>query len=299
MRVLITGAHGQVGQELMQSAPASWQVSGFGSKELDISDTQQVLNTIQQLQPQLIINAAAYTAVDQAESDQKRAYAVNQHGAHNLAQAAQSVDCPLLHISTDYVFDGQHNQPYTEHDTPAPNSVYGDSKWQGEQAITAICRKYIILRTSWVFGLHGNNFVKTMLRLGQERDALSIVSDQVGGPTSARSIAQALWQIAQQYQSSGDCPWGTYHFSGAPTCSWYNFAEEIFAQAAALQLISKAPKLKPINTNEYPTPAKRPTYSVLDNSKIQQQLDITQSNWKTELALMLQAHKDAQWSCFK
>lgn len=294
MRVLITGALGQVGQELMLSAPASWQVSGFGSKELDISDAQKVLDTVQQLQPQLIINAAAYTAVDQAESDLSRAYAVNQHGAHNLAQAAQSVDCPLLHISTDYVFDGQHNQPYTEHDTAAPNSIYGDSKWQGEQAITAICRKHIILRTSWVFGLHGNNFVKTMLRLGRERDALSIVSDQVGGPTSARSIAQALWQIAQQYQSSGDGPWGTYHFSGAPTCSWYDFAEEIFAQAAALQLITKVPELKPINTHDYPTPAQRPAYSVLDNTKLNEHLNIMQSHWKTELALMLQALKDAQ-----
>ena len=294
MRVLITGALGQVGQELMLSAPASWQVSGFGSKELDISDAQKVLDTVQQLQPQLIINAAAYTAVDKAESDMERAYAINQHGTHNLAQAAQSVDCPLLHISTDYVFDGQHNQPYTEHDTAAPNSVYGDSKWQGEQAITAICRKHIILRTSWVFGLHGNNFVKTMLRLGRERDALSIVSDQVGGPTSARSIAQALWQIAQQYQSSGDGPWGTYHFSGAPTCSWYDFAEEIFAQAAALQLITKVPELKPINTHDYPTPAQRPAYSVLDNTKLNEHLNIMQSHWKTELALMLQALKDAQ-----
>ena len=294
MRVLITGALGQVGQELMLSAPASWQVSGFGSKELDISDAQKVLDTVQQLQPQLIINAAAYTAVDQAESDLSRAYAVNQHGAHNLAQAAQSVDCPLLHISTDYVFDGQHKQPYTEHDTAAPNSVYGDSKWQGEQAITAICRKHIILRTSWVFGLHGNNFVKTMLRLGRERDALSIVSDQVGGPTSARSIAQALWQIAQQDQSSGDGPWGTYHFSGAPTCSWYDCAEEIFAQAAALQLITKVPELKPINTHDYPTPAQRPAYSVLDNTKLNEHLNIMQSHWKTELALMLQALKDAQ-----
>lgn len=293
MRVLITGALGQVGQELMLSAPASWQVSGFGSKELDISDTQKVLDTVQQLQPQLIINAAAYTAVDQAESDQSRAYAVNQHGAHNLAQAAQSVDCPLLHISTDYVFDGQHNQPYTEHDTAAPNSVYGDSKWQGEQAITAICRKPIILRTSWVFGLHGNNFVKTMLRLGRERDALSIISDQVGGPTSARSIAQALWQIAQQYQSSGDGPWGTYHFSGAPTCSWYDFAEEIFAQAAELQLITNIPRLKAITSSDYPTPAQRPAYSVLDNAKINQQLNIAQSDWKNELNSVLRALKDA------
>lgn len=293
MRVLITGAHGQVGQELMHSAPASWQVSGFGSKELDIRDAQLVLDTVQKLQPQLIINAAAYTAVDKAESDQDCAYAVNQHGTRNLAAAAQRFDCPLLHISTDYVFDGKHNQPYTEHDTPAPNSVYGDSKWQGEQAITAICRQHIILRTSWVFGLHGNNFVKTMLRLGQQHDVLSIVSDQVGGPTSARSIAQALWQVARQYQSSGDCPWGTYHFSGAPTCSWYDFAEEIFAQAAELQLITNIPRLKAITSSDYPTPAQRPAYSVLDNTKINQQLNIAQSDWKNELNSVLRALKDA------
>ena len=294
MRVLITGAHGQVGQELMHSAPASWQVSGFGSKELDIRDAQLVLDTVQKLQPQLIINAAAYTAVDKAESDQDCAYAVNQHGTRNLAAAAQRFDCPLLHISTDYVFDGKHNQPYTEHDIPAPNSVYGDSKLQGEQAINAVCHKYIIVRTSWVFGFRGNNFVKTMLRLGQERDALSIVSDQVGGPTSARSIAQTLWQVAQQYQSSGDCPWGTYHFSGTPTCSWYNFASEIFAQATTLGLITKAPELNPIKTCDYPTPAQRPAYSVLDNTKISQQFNIAQSDWKSELNFVLRQLKDAQ-----
>lgn len=293
MRVLITGAHGQVGQELMQSAPASWQISGFSSKALDISDAQQVLKAVQQLQPQLIINAAAYTAVDKAESDRDRAYAVNQLGAHNLARAAQSIDCPLLHISTDYVFDGKHNKPYTEHDTPAPNSVYGDSKWQGELAITAICSKYIILRTSWVFGLHGNNFVKTMQRLGQQHDVLSIVSDQVGGPTSARSIAQALWQIAQQYRSCGECPWGTYNFSGSPTCSWYEFAESIFAQAAELQLITKVPLLKAIASSDYPTLAQRPAYSVLDNTKISQQFKIAQSDWKSELNLVLRELKDA------
>ncbi len=294
MRVLITGAHGQVGQELMHSAPASWQVSGFGSKELDIRDAQLVLDTVQKLQPQLIINAAAYTAVDKAESDQDCAYAVNHLGAENLAKAALSIDCPLLHISTDYVFNGNHSRPYTENDTPAPNSVYGHSKWLGEQAITANCRKHIILRTSWVFGIHGNNFVKTMLRLGQERDALSIVSDQIGGPTSARSIAQTLWQVAQQYQSSGDCPWGTYHFSGTPTCSWYNFASEIFAQATTLGLITKAPELNPIKTCDYPTPAQRPAYSVLDNTKISQQFNIAQSDWKSELNFVLRQLKDAQ-----
>lgn len=294
MRVLITGAQGQVGQELMQSAPPSWQISAFGSQQLDISDAQQVLDNIRQVQPQLIINAAAYTAVDKAESDQDRAYAVNHLGAENLAKAALSIDCPLLHISTDYVFNGNHSRPYTENDTPAPNSVYGHSKWLGEQAITANCRKHIILRTSWVFGIHGNNFVKTMLRLSQERKALSIVSDQIGGPTSARSIAQALWQIAQDYQANGTASWGTYHFSGAPTCSWYEFAVEIFAQAVALKLIEQSPALTPITTADYPTPAQRPAYSVLDNTKISQQLNNAQSDWKRELNLVLRQLKDDQ-----
>ncbi len=294
MRVLITGALGQVGKELMLCAPKDWQVHGLGSRELDISDLQQVITATQSLQPELIINAAAYTAVDKAESDSQRADAVNHLGAENLAKAAQQLNCPLLHISTDYVFSGDHTQPYTEQDTPAPNSVYGATKWRGEQAINAFCTQHIILRTSWVFGLHGNNFVKTMLRLGQERDALSIVADQVGGPTSARSIAQALWQIAEQYKNTGNSVWGTYHFSGAPTCSWYDFASEIFKQASALQLIEKAPTLSPIKTIDYPTPAQRPAYSVLDNSKINQQLNIAQSDWKNELSLMLNALKDAQ-----
>jgi len=294
MRVLITGAQGQVGQELMRSAPPSWEVHGLGSNDLDISDSVHVMAAVKTLQPQLIINAAAYTAVDKAESDSERAHAVNHFGAENLAKAAQSLDCPLLHISTDYVFSGVQTQPYTEHDIPAPNSVYGRSKWLGEQAINEFCTQHIILRTSWVFGLHGNNFVKTMLRLGQERDALSIVSDQIGGPTSARSIAQALWQIAQHYINNGSCSWGTYHFSGAPTCSWYEFATEIFTQATALQLIDKAPRLSPINTSDYPTPAQRPAYSVLDNTKLSQQLNIAQSDWKSELSIMLCALKDAQ-----
>lgn len=294
MRVLITGAQGQVGQELMLSAPPNWQVQGLGSNELDISDMQQVSTAARTLQPQLIINAAAYTAVDKAESDSQTAYAVNHHGAENLAKIAQQLHCPLLHISTDYVFSGEHSQPYTEQDTPAPNSVYGDSKWQGEQAIQALCSQHIILRTSWVFGLYGNNFVRTMLRLGQERDALSIVADQVGGPTAARSIAQALWQIAEQYKNTGSSVWGTYHFSGAPTCSWYEFAVEIFAQAVALKLIEQSPALTPITTADYPTPAQRPAYSVLDNTKISQQLNNAQSDWKRELNLVLRQLKDDQ-----
>lgn len=294
MRVLITGAYGQVGQALLLTAPAGWCVQGTGSNELDISDAQQVMAVAQAFQPQLIINAAAYTAVDAAENNRQQADAVNHLGAANLARAAQSIGCPLLHLSTDYVFSGQHSQPYTEHDTPDPLSVYGASKWRGEQAIQQLCPQHIILRTSWVFGIHGHNFVKTMLRLGQERDSLSIVNDQIGGPTSALSIAQALWQIAEQYRSTGDCAWGTYHFSGAPACSWYDFAVEIFKQAVELQMIKRRPVLHAINTSHYPTAAARPAYSVLDNSKVARQFNIKHSDWKSELTLMLDSLKDAQ-----
>lgn len=294
MRILITGALGQIGQELLYSAPNGWQVHGLNSSELDITDAKLVMATVQLLQPQLIINTAAYTAVDQAENDSQRADAVNHLGAENLAKAAQNLGCPLLHISTDYVFSGEHNQPYTEQDTATPCSVYAISKWLGEQAVREFCPQHIILRTSWVFGVHGNNFVKTMLRLGQERDALNIVSDQTGGPTSARSIAQILWQIAQQYQSRDSYAWGTYHFSGAPACSWYEFAGIIFKQATQLKLIKRSPVLNPINTSDYPTLAMRPTYSVLDNSKIQQQLDICQNDWKSELNDMLKILRGAQ-----
>ncbi len=294
MRILITGARGQIGQELLCSVPKEWHVHGLNSSELDITDAKLVMATVRLLQPQLIINTAAYTAVDQAENDSQRAYAVNHLGAENLAKAAQTFGCPLLHISTDYVFSGEHNQPYTEQDIAAPCSVYGISKWLGEQAVRESCPQHIILRTSWVFGMHGNNFVKTMLRLRQERDALSIVSDQVGGPTSARSIAHVLWQIAQQYQSRDSYAWGTYHFSGAPACSWYDFADEIFKQATELKLIPHSPVLNPINSSDYLTLARRPAYSVLDNTKFQQQFNIRQSDWKSELNDMLQTLRDAQ-----
>lgn len=294
MRVLITGAYGQVGQALLQTAPTSWLVLGTSSNELDISNAQHVISAAQAFQPQLIINAAAYTAVDSAETNRQQAENVNHLGAANLAQAAQTLNCPLLHLSTDYVFSGQHSKPYTESDTPNPLSVYGASKWRGEQAVQQLCAQHIILRTSWVFAAHGHNFVKTMLRLGQERDALSIISDQIGNPTSAQSIAQTLWQIAEHYRSTGDCAWGTYHFSSMPSCSWYAFATEIFRQAVALDLLARSPALHPICASDYPASAPRPAYSVLDSSKLEQQFNIQPNHWPLELNRVLQTLKDAQ-----
>lgn len=286
MRVLITGAGGQVGHELLRQTPAGIEAIGLTSAELDISNGAQVAETVARLQPGLIINAAAYTAVDKAESEPERAHAVNAEGVAHLAQAAAAAGIALLHISTDYVFPGDAEVPYREEDASGPIGVYGASKLAGEQA-AALCPRHIVLRTSWVFASHGNNFVKTMLRVGAQREVLGVVADQLGGPTAAASIAGALWQIARQWQAEGALPWGIYHYSGAPACSWHGFAVEIFRQAVELGLLSRAPQVNAITTADYPTPARRPAWSVLDCAKIQRELDIMQPDWQADLAQVL------------
>ncbi len=293
MRVLISGAQGQVGAELMRLAPAEFSVTGLGSAQLDISNADQVARTIAQLQPQLIINAAAYTAVDKAESDSERAYAVNRDGIRLLAQAAERAGIPLLHISTDYVFSGATRAAYTEADVTAPTGVYGASKLAGEQALAEHCSRSITLRTSWVFGATGNNFVKTMLRLGQERKTLGVVADQHGGPTAAASIARALWKVARDYAAQGTLPWGVYHFSGTPACSWHDFAVAIFEQAQQLGLLAASPQINAISSADYPTPARRPANSVLNCSKLQQAFGIEQPDWRVDLHTLLKTLKSA------
>lgn len=282
-KVLVTGAKGQVGSEIVKTVPAGFTVIGLASNELDITNQQQVTAVIAQYKPDLIINAAAYTAVDKAESDSDNAYAVNQQAVAWLAQAAKQADIPLFHISTDYVFDGESTTPYKETDPVNPQSVYGMSKLAGEQVLAATHNKHIILRTSWVFGAEGNNFVKTMLRLGKERDELSVVADQHGCPTSARSIAEVLWQLAEKYMSERALPWGIYHFSNSPACTWYEFAVEIFQQAKERGLLENIPSVKSITSEDYPTPAKRPAWSVLDCNKIEFLLDKKVALWESEL----------------
>ncbi|KPU52888.1 dTDP-4-dehydrorhamnose reductase [Pseudomonas fluorescens] len=287
MRVLITGAQGQVGHELMRLAPQGYEIVGMGSAELDISDAVRVALVVAELQPHLIINAAAYTAVDKAESELERAWAVNRDGVAHLAIAAERLGIPLLHISTDYVFTGDAREPYRECDPTGPTGVYGASKLGGELELAAKCSRHMILRTSWVFAAQGNNFVKTMLRLGRERDELGVVADQQGCPTSAASIAHALWTLAIQYRDQGSLHWGTYHFSGTPACSWHEFALEIFRQGHKQGLITKLPQVRSIDSAEYPTPAKRPAWSVLDCSKLRVTQGIAQSDWRQELADVL------------
>lgn len=272
----------------MRLVPAGFTAIGMGSNELDISNPDQVVSKVSEVQPQLIINAAAYTAVDKAESESERAYAVNAKGAENLAASAATLGIPLFHISTDYVFSGDAKAPYKETDATGPTGVYGASKLAGEVAVAEHCVQHIILRTSWVFGAHGNNFVKTMLRLAQTRDELGVVADQQGCPTSAASIAKALWAMASQYRENGSLNWGTYHFSNAPATTWHGFAEEIFRQTVERKMLGKAPKVNPIKTVDYPTPAQRPAWSVMDCSLIQEKLNIGQSDWRDELSEMLE-----------
>lgn len=287
MRVLITGARGQVGFELLRLAPAGFEVTGLGSAELDIADADQVAAAFARYRPQLVINAAAYTAVDRAESEPERAYAVNRDGVAHLAGQAALLGAPLLHLSTDYVFAGDADVPYREVDGVAPTGVYGASKLAGERALAAGCPQHMILRTSWVFGAHGNNFVKTMLRLGREREELGVVADQRGGPTPAAEIARALWQLAERYRAQAELPWGLYHFAGQPACSWHAFAEAIFAEALELGLLARAPRVRAIATVDYPTPARRPAWSVLDCGKLMDACAITQPDWRVGLREVL------------
>lgn len=287
MRVLIAGAGGQVGHELLRLVPDGCEAVGLGSSELDIADAAQVAAVFERLQPQLVINAAAYTAVDKAESEPERAWAVNRDGVAHLAQAAERLGIPVLHISTDYVFAGDASEPYRETDPTGPTGVYGASKLAGEQALAVNCSRHIILRTSWVFGAHGNNFVRTMLRLGREREELGVVADQRGCPTSAASIARTIWALGVECRDRGSLPWGLYHFSGTPACSWHEFALVVFRQAHVQGLLKRVPHVRAIATRDYPTPATRPAWSVLDCGKLRETLGIVQADWREELAQVL------------
>ncbi|MET0380041.1 MAG: dTDP-4-dehydrorhamnose reductase [Spongiibacteraceae bacterium] len=275
MKILVAGAAGQVGRELVEMAVAQGlTVCGYDSKTLDITDQAAVAAIIAADSPDCVINAAAYTAVDRAETDSARAYQVNRDGVAHLARACRDADIPLLHISTDYVFDGEQATPYSEDDQPNPTSVYGASKLAGEEILAATWHKHVVLRVSWVFGRHGNNFVKTMLRVGRERDELNVVDDQFGAPTGAAAIARVLLAIARHPQLGTDqLAWGVRHFASEPGLTWFAFANRIFAQATAKGLLTRAPRVNPITSAAYPTPVKRPA-----NSKL-----ITSKNWPGDI----------------
>ncbi|WP_234495030.1 dTDP-4-dehydrorhamnose reductase [Vibrio maritimus] len=283
MKVLITGSHGQVGHCLVNvlSARDNIEVFAYDREDLDITNEAQVNSVVAELKPDVIINCAAHTAVDKAETDIEMSYAINRDGPSYLAKAAESLSALMLHISTDYVFDGDKSLPYVETDKPNPKGVYGQSKLAGEEAVIANCSRYAILRTAWVFGEHGNNFVKTMLRLGKDRPELGIIGDQFGGPTYAGDIAKALVTIMDNFASAELS--GVYHFSGAPHVSWYQFAKAIFESAGKYGALSKLPLVNEITADQYPLPAPRPANSRLNCDKIHQVFAVEPSDWQQAL----------------
>ena len=286
--ILLTGANGQVGYELTRlAAERGCALMGLTRQQLDIGDDEAVEQIVSQIQPSLVINAAAYTAVDKAEQEVEAAMRANRQGPANLAATCQAHHIPLIHLSTDYVFDGNKSGAYHEEDPVAPTGVYGRSKWEGEEAVRAGLTQHLIIRVSWVFGPHGNNFVKTMLRLAAERDELRVVADQRGCPTYATHIAEALLILADKIRRGVDDAWGTYHFCGMPETTWHGFAETIIKEALAMGLLDQAIPVHPITTSDYPTPARRPQNSVLDCRRIIKTFDMKLPSWQEGLTTML------------
>ncbi|MCA6914338.1 dTDP-4-dehydrorhamnose reductase [Pectobacterium versatile] len=277
MRILLTGANGQLGRCFQDRLPAEWEILATDTAELDITDLARVEEVVKDLQPDAIVNAAAYTAVDKAESEPELAEKINAMGPENLAIVANKQGIRLVHVSTDYVFDGNATEPYSEDSATNPLSVYGKTKLAGEQAVAKASPEAIIVRTAWVFSEYGNNFVKTMFRLAKERDTLSIVNDQRGCPTYAGDLAQAIISLLEKNAEGG-----VYHYCGDEEVSWYEFAQAIFAIAVEKKLLNKAPILTPIITQQFPTPSQRPKYSTLQCRKIQY-LGIDTSDWKNSL----------------
>ena len=271
MKVLVTGAQGQLGQDLVACSQDMDHVKGYSRQELDITQLDQVRAQVQAYQPDVIIHAAAYTNVDQAESEPDQAYAVNAWGTRNVALAAQEIGAKMVYISSDYVFSGKGSEPYVEFDRPDPQSVYGKSKLAGEELTRCLCHKHFIVRTSWVFGKSGHNFVKTMIQLGQKQTEVSFVTDQIGSPTYTVDLALFLMQLAKS-----EC-YGIYHASNQGSCSWYEFAEAIFAE------FQQKVKVVPITTQDFPRPAPRPVYSVMDHMAIRLQDFQLLRHWRDAL----------------
>lgn len=279
--ILILGATGQVGTELLRSFADAGNVTAYDRQTADLSKPEELRPLIQRLHPDVILNAAAYTAVDKAESEPELAMAINGHATRVLAEEAAKLNALLVHYSTDYVFDGSKASPWIETDATNPLNVYGKTKLAGEQFIEAVCRKYFIFRTSWVYGPHGHNFLRTMLRLGREREQLKIIDDQFGAPTSSIAIANAT-RAAVNNAGNDQSQYGVYHLTCAGQTTWCKFAQEIFALQKK-QPGAKVPEVTAIPSSEYPTPATRPSNSVLSNEKLHTKLNIALPSWQEAL----------------
>lgn len=278
LKILLTGANGQLGCEMVELAKnLNLPLYSLTRSQLNITELDQIQRAVATIKPNYIINTAAYTAVDQAEKESELAFSINGVGVKNLAKVAEEFDIPLLHISTDYVFDGQKKTPYTEEDEAQPLSIYGKSKLSGENLLRKAWNKHIILRVSWIFGRFGNNFVKTIFRLAKERNELKIIADQRGAPTYTGDIALTLIKIIDCLEK-GQTSWGTYHYTGTPTLSWYEFAKKIVTEAKQHQPLM-VKKIIPIPSSEYQSIALRPYNSELACQKISQTFYIEPNNW--------------------
>ncbi len=288
MRLAVTGKNGQVVSALQALASDELEIVALGRPELDLAQPETVLKALREVKPDVVVSAAAYTAVDKAESEQDIAFAVNRDGARAVAQAASDIGIPVIHLSTDYVFDGTKDTAYVESDPTGPTSVYGRSKLEGERAVSEATDNYVVLRTAWVYSEYGNNFVKTMLRLSENRDEINVVADQFGCPTSANDIAAAVVTIARKLAEDVSAPLrGVFHLSGTGETNWANFAKQIFALSA--ENGGKSIVVNDITTEQYPTPARRPANSRLDCSKLEEVYGIKLPSWQTSTRAVVTA----------
>ena len=302
MKIWVTGSHGQLGNALVglllnKATQEQYTIDVIATdiEDLDLCNQTNIDDFIRVHQPDYVINTAAYTAVDQAESDAIACFQINRDAVRYLAQAVEAIGSVLIHISTDYVFDGQKFGLYTETDVVHPSNIYGESKLAGEKEVIAHCSRYIILRTSWVFSATGQNFVNSMMRLAESQKALNVVSDQIGGPTYADDLASTLFKICCHLDveklgiayaanfSRNKNKWGIYHYQGMPHVSWFDFAKHIFQSAQKKSIIQHVPKLAPVKSTDYPTAAKRPLNSKLDVTKISTEFAIEPSDWQSGL----------------
>jgi len=282
MRILVTGSTGQLGSEVLGAfSQSGHEIIAPVRQELDFLNPDEVADRVRRLQPDWVINCAAYTQVDRAESEVEQAFVINRDSVAQLAGAVAGYGGNLLQVSTDFVFDGEQSRPYREEDDARPLGVYGRSKWEGEQAVRAVLPEAIVLRTAWVYGVHGHNFVKTILRVASEGKPLRVVDDQVGSPTWARDIAGAIRALVQHRAR------GTYHYTNAGSTSWHGFASAILVGAEEAGFVLETTSVEAIPTSGYPTPARRPAYSVLDTGKIQSLLTAPSPHWRDSLNRML------------
>jgi dTDP-4-dehydrorhamnose reductase len=288
LKILVIGSKGQLGWELCRrSAGFDQEIVGLDLPDLDITKPEQIRNILNDFGACLVVNAAAYTAVDKAEAEPDPAFAVNTDGPGHLAVYCAEANIPLIHLSTDYVFDGEKEGAYTENDPPAPLGVYGKSKAAGEEKVRKHLREHIILRTAWLYGSYGHNFVKTILRSAKVKEVLRVVADQHGCPTYAGDLAEAILAISNQIQKQKRISWGTYHYCGAGVTTWHGFAEKIIELSRKHDSF-KVLEIRPITTEDYPTPARRPKNSVLDCSLIGKQFGIYPKPWLKSLENMLE-----------